>query len=53
MTSMEPDHSLTDTVTLTFGSGGESASPEIAEVPRQLGHVTLVEQVGIGGMGVV
>ncbi len=53
MTSMEPDHSLTDTVTRTFGSGGESESPETAEIPRQLGHVTLVEQVGEGGMGVV
>ncbi len=53
MTSMEPDHSLTDTVTLTFGSGGESESSETAEVPRHLGHVTLVEQVGVGGMGVV
>ena len=53
MTSMEPNHSLTDTVTLAFGSGGESESPQTTEVPRQLGHVTLVEQVGIGGMGAV
>ena len=50
---MDPDHSLTDTVTVAFGSAGESQSSATAELPRRLGHVTLVEQIGQGGMGVV
>lgn len=50
---MDPDHSAGETVTLTFGGSGTADAGEVVEVPRHLGHVTLVEQVGQGGMGVV
>ncbi len=50
---MDPNHRLTDTITVTFGSGGESDPARTAEIPRQLGHVTLIDEVGQGGMGVV
>jgi serine/threonine-protein kinase len=45
---------MSDTVTLTFGDGaGDSANRVDLEVPRELGHVRLVEEVGRGAMGVV
>ena len=50
---MNPDRSSDETVTLSFGSLGSSDSAELVEVPRRLGHVTLIEPVGQGGMGVV
>lgn len=50
---MDPDHSSDETITLTFASRGASDAGEVVEVPRRLGHVTLIEPVGEGGMGVV
>lgn len=50
---MDPDHSSGETITLTFGGSGAADAGEVVEVPRHLGHVTLIEPVGQGGMGVV
>lgn len=44
---------MTDTVTLTFGSGDDQRPIATMDIPRQLGHVRLVDEVGRGGMGVV
>ncbi len=48
------DTLMNDTITLTFegGSGSGNTLP-VAEVPRELGHVRLIKEVGRGAMGVV
>ncbi len=48
----QPRIAVSDNVTLTF-EPDDPAGPTQAVIPRRLGHVTLVEEIGKGGMGVV
>ncbi|MCG3138328.1 MAG: Serine/threonine-protein kinase PrkC [Phycisphaerae bacterium] len=43
---------MEDTITVLFQQGGDEAN-SASEIPRQLGQVRLIEEIGRGGMGVV